>query len=72
MLKVKNSGRLELSWIDVKNLLLMIVSFLGGFYFLNVELVNNLIGQYVWPEHLGIMTAFVYYFFKQFISDNSK
>lgn len=62
----------EMSLKDMGNVLFLAVSFFGGFYLANTDLVNNLIGQYVSPEHVGIVTTFVAYFFKQLMQDNTK
>lgn len=57
---------------DVVKITLLVISFLGGFYLANIDLVNGLIGQYMKPEHVGIATAFLFYFFKTLMKDNTK
>lgn len=71
-MKTTGSKRGEMSLKDIGNVLFLVITFVGGFYFANLELVNELIGKYVSPEHVGIVTAFVAYFFKQLLQDNSK
>lgn len=71
-MKIEKSKAWELSLRDYKKIILLILSFVAGFYFANTELVNAFIGQYVKPEHVGIATAFIYYFFKTLAKDNTK
>lgn len=71
-MKVENSERFELSLKDLWNIGFLVLSFFGGFYLSNTELVNEFIWNYVRPEHVGILTTFIYYFFKQLLGDNSK
>lgn len=62
----------EMSVKDIGNVLFLALSFLWGFYIANTEMVNQLIGQYLQPEHVGIATTFIAYFFKQLLKDNSQ
>ena len=71
-MKTVESKSGELSLKDVVKIGLLVISFVGGFYFANIDLINGLIGQYVKPEHVGIATAFLYYFFKTLMKDNTK
>lgn len=71
-MKAEKSKAWEMSLKDWKKIVFLAVSFIAGFYFANTELVNAFIGQYVKPEHIGIATAFIYYFFKTLAKDNTK
>jgi len=71
-MKIENSKSFELSLKDIGNIGFLVLSFVWGFYFTNTELVNQFIGHHVSPEYVWIATAFIYYFFKQLVKDNSK
>lgn len=71
-MKTTGSKTGEMSVKDIGKVLFLAISFFGGFYFANTELINQLIGQWVSPEQVGIVTAFVAYFFKQLMKDNTK
>lgn len=71
-MKTTGSKTGEMSLKDVGNVLFLAITFFGGFYLANTDLINSLIGQYVSPEHVGIVTTFVAYFFKQLMKDNTK
>lgn len=71
-MKTTGSTTGEMSLKDIGNVLFLAISFFGGFYFANTDLVNEIIGQSVSPEHVGIVTAFIAYFFKQLLKDNTK
>ena len=51
-MKIEKSKAWEMSLKDWKKVLLLILSFIAGFYFANTELVNAFIGQYVKPEQV--------------------
>lgn len=68
----KNSKSWQYSIKDLGKILFLVISFFGGFYLANTDLVNNLIGQYVSPEHVGIVTLFLAYAFKQLLKDNTE
>jgi hypothetical protein len=53
-------------------MVLLAVSFFGGFYLANTEVVNGLIGQWISTENVGVVTLFVAYFFKQLMQNNTK
>lgn len=71
-MKVSNSKSFELSLKDIGNIAFLVLSFIWGFYFANMDLVNEFIWNHVKPEYAGIATAFIYYFFKQLLKDNTK
>lgn len=71
-MKTTGSTTGEMSLKDMGNVLFLIITFFGGFYFANTDLVNDLIGQHVSPESVWIVTTFVAYFFKQLLKDNTK
>ena len=71
-MKLKYSGTGEMSFKDWKNMLFLWISFFGSFYLANTDIVNEIIGKYVSPESVGIVTTFIAYFFKQLLSDNDK
>ena len=71
-MKVNGSKKGELSLRDIGKVLFLIATFFGGFYIANTDLVNAFIGQHILPEHVGIVTTFIAYFFKQLMKDNTK
>lgn len=71
-MKTTGSKTGEMSLKDMGNVLFLAITFFGGFYIANTELINQAIGQYVSPQNVGLVTAFVAYFFKQLMQDNTK
>lgn len=71
-MKTTGSKTGKMSLKDVGNVIFLAITFFGGFYFANTDLINQMIGESVSPEHVGIVTAFVAYFFKQLLKDNTK
>lgn len=71
-MKTTGSKTGQISIKDVWNMVLLAVSFFGGFYLANTEVVNGLIGQWISTENVGVVTLFVAYFFKQLMQNNTK
>jgi len=70
-MKPDHSKTGEYSLKDLWNMLFLAFSFIGGFYLANTEMIDQLIGQHVAPEHVAIATTFVAYFFKQLLKNNA-
>ncbi len=71
-MKLENSKIWEFSLKDILNISYLTLSFLFGFYMLNIELVNNYIAWFIDPKTAWIITAFLYYTAKQFLQNNEK
>lgn len=62
----------KISRKDLLDMALLGISFFGGFYLANTEMINQMITSNVDPKWAGIIVAGLYYFFKKLLKDNTK